>query len=102
VLENIHRHIEEGMSRVKAAIRGIGEIASAVVAMTLTLAAVYTPIVFSEGRTGRLFTEFALTLTGAVLVSGFTALTLRPNDVRQVARPGARPRTRLQHPRAGI
>jgi len=78
VLENIHRHIEEGMAPVRAAIVGIGELSSAVVAMTLTLAAVYAPVAFSPGRTGKLFAEFALTLAGAVLVSGFVALTLNP------------------------
>ena len=78
MLENIHRHIEEGMPPVKAAFKGSREIAFAVIAMTLTLAAVYAPIGFMEGRTGRLFTEFALTLAGAVIVSGFVALTLSP------------------------
>lgn len=78
VLENIFRHIEEGMEPVAAAIRGIREIAFAVIAMTLTLVAVYAPMAFATGRTGKLFTEFALTLAGAVLVSGFVALTLTP------------------------
>ncbi len=78
VLENIHRHIEDGMAPMRAAIVGITELSSAVVAMTLTLAAVYAPVVFSPGRTGKLFTEFALTLAGAVLVSGVVALTLSP------------------------
>jgi multidrug efflux pump len=78
VLENIHRHVEEGMAPMRAAMRGIGEISSAVIAMTLTLAAVYAPVAFAPGRTGRLFAEFALTLAGAVLVSGFVALTLTP------------------------
>jgi len=78
VLENIHRHIEEGIAPVKAAMKGIGEISTAVIAMTLTLAAVYAPVAFAPGRTGRLFTEFALTLAGAVLVSGMVALTLTP------------------------
>jgi multidrug efflux pump len=78
VLENIHRHIEDGMKPVPAAIKGIHEIGFAVIAMTLTLAAVYAPVAFSPGRTGRLFLEFALTLAGAVLVSGFVALTLTP------------------------
>ena len=78
MLENIHRHVEEGMSPMEAAFKGSREIAFAVIAMTLTLAAVYAPIGFMEGRTGRLFTEFALTLAGAVLVSGFVALTLSP------------------------
>ncbi|MBI2959204.1 MAG: efflux RND transporter permease subunit, partial [Betaproteobacteria bacterium] len=78
VLENIHRHIERGMRRKEAAMQGSREIAFAVVAMTLTLAAVFAPLAFATGRTGRLFIEFALTLAGAVLVSGFVALTLTP------------------------
>jgi len=78
VLENIYRHIEDGMPRVQAALRGAGEIGFAVVAMTLTLVAVYAPLAFATGRTGRLFIEFALALAGAVLVSGFVALTLTP------------------------
>jgi multidrug efflux pump len=78
VLENIYRHIEEGMKPFQAAIKGIREISFAVIAMTLTLAAVFAPLAFTPGRTGRLFGEFALTLAGAVLVSGFVALTLTP------------------------
>ncbi|THF61466.1 efflux RND transporter permease subunit [Pseudothauera nasutitermitis] len=78
MLENIYRHIEEGMHPLKAAFQGSREIAFAVIAMTLTLAAVYAPVAFMSGRTGKLFTEFALTLAGAVLVSGFVALTLSP------------------------
>ncbi len=78
VLENIFRHIEEGMKPVEAAFQGIREIGFAVVAMTLTLAAVYAPVAFTTGRIGRLFVEFALTLAGAVIVSGFVALTLSP------------------------
>jgi multidrug efflux pump len=78
MLENIFRHIEEGKPPLEAAMIGSKEITFAVVAMTVTLAAVYAPISFMEGRTGRLFTEFALTLAGAVIVSGFVALTLTP------------------------
>jgi multidrug efflux pump len=78
VLENIHRRIERGMRPVPAAIEGTREIGFAVIAMTLTLAAVYAPIAFAPGRTGRLFLEFALALAGAVVVSGFVALTLTP------------------------
>jgi multidrug efflux pump len=78
VLENIYRYIEEGMAPVAAAIKGTREIGFAVIAMTLTLAAVYAPVAFAPGRTGRLFLEFALTLAGAVIVSGFVALTLTP------------------------
>ncbi|MGZ5569798.1 MAG: efflux RND transporter permease subunit [Usitatibacter sp.] len=78
VLENIFRHIEEGKSRLDSALLGAREIAFAVIAMTITLAAVYAPLAFQTGRTGRLFIEFALALAGAVLVSGFVALTLSP------------------------
>ena len=78
VLENIHRHIEEGMSPYDAAIRGARELAWPVVAMTTTLIAVYVPIGFQGGLTGVLFTEFAFTLAGAVLLSGVIALTLTP------------------------
>ena len=78
VLENIYRNLENGMDRKQAALVGIREIGFAVMAMTLTLAAVYAPLAFATGRTGRLFIEFALTLAGAVLVSGGVALTLSP------------------------
>ena len=78
MLENIYRHVEDGMPPVKAALLGSREISFAIVAMTITLAAVYAPIGFMTGITGRLFTEFAWTLAGAVIVSGFVALTLSP------------------------
>ena len=78
VLENIFRHIEDGMAPIPAAIKGTREIGFAVIAMTLTLAAVYAPVAFATGRTGKLFLEFSLTLAGAVIVSGFVALTLTP------------------------
>jgi multidrug efflux pump len=78
VVENIHRHIEEGMSRVQAALQGAREIAMPVISMTITLAAVYAPIALVSGLTGALFREFALTLAGAVIVSGVVALTLSP------------------------
>lgn len=78
MLENIFRHIEEGLSPFQAALKGAKEVGFAIIAMTLTLAAVYAPLAFTPGRTGRLFVEFALTLAGAVIVSGFTALTLTP------------------------
>ncbi|SHE30029.1 efflux RND transporter permease subunit [Thermomonas hydrothermalis] len=78
VLENIHRHIEDGMTPLDAAIRGARELAWPVVAMTTTLIAVYLPIGFQGGLTGVLFTEFAFTLAGAVLLSGVIALTLTP------------------------
>jgi multidrug efflux pump len=78
VLENIHRHIEDGMTPVEASLAGGREIAFAVVAMTVTLAAVFAPLAFATGNTGRLFLEFALTVAAAVVVSGFVALTLTP------------------------
>lgn len=87
VLENIHRHIEEGLSPLKASIVGIKELSGAVIAMTLTLAAVYAPVAFSPGRTGKLFAEFALTLAGAVFVSGFVALTLSPMMCSKMLKP---------------
>ncbi len=117
VLENIFRHIEEGASAppgrpkasepslgevspqatvghqspFQAAIKGAREIAFAVVAMTLTLAAVFAPLAFTPGRTGRLFAEFALTLAGAVIVSGFVALTLTPMMCSKLLRHNANP-----------
>jgi len=78
VLENIHRHVEEGMSPLEASLKGGREIAFAVIAMTVTLAAVFAPLAFATGNTGRLFLEFALTVAAAVIVSGFVALTLTP------------------------
>jgi multidrug efflux pump len=78
VVENIHRHIEEGKTPFDAALEGAREIAMPVVSMTITLAAVYAPIGFLEGLTGALFKEFALTLAGAVVISGIVALTLSP------------------------
>jgi multidrug efflux pump len=90
VLENIYRHVEQGMPRLQAAFTGAKEIGFAVVAMTLTLATVYAPIAFMTGRTGKLFIEFALTLAGAVLVSGFVALTLSPMMCSRMLRHDAR------------
>jgi multidrug efflux pump len=78
MLENIYRHIENGEPPLEAAIKGAKEIGFAIVAMTLTLVAVFAPLAFAEGNTGKLFTEFAMTVAAAVLVSGFVALTLTP------------------------
>lgn len=78
VLENVYRYLESGMRPLQAAIRGSKEISFAIIAMTLTLAAVYAPIALSAGITGKVFTEFALTLAGSVLISGVVALTLTP------------------------
>lgn len=78
MLENIYRYIEKGMTPFAAAMKGSKEIVFAIVAMTLTLVAVYLPIAFTQGLTGALFRQFAVTLAGAVLISGFVALTLSP------------------------
>jgi multidrug efflux pump len=78
VVENIHRHISEGKTAVEAALIGTREIASPILSMTITLVAVYAPIAFMGGLTGALFKEFALTLAGAVVLSGVIALTLSP------------------------
>jgi multidrug efflux pump len=78
VVENVHRHIENGEDRKTAAIRGARELALPIIAMTTTLVAVYAPIGFMGGLVGTLFTEFAFTLAGAVLISGIIALTLSP------------------------
>jgi multidrug efflux pump len=78
VVENIHRHLEEGKSPVQASLQGAREIVGPVISMTITLAAVYAPIGFLGGLTGALFREFAFTLAGSVIVSGVVALTLSP------------------------
>jgi hydrophobe/amphiphile efflux-1 (HAE1) family protein len=78
MLENIHRHIEQGMAPLQAALTGSREITGAVMAMSLTLVAVYAPIGMVQGFTSALFREFAFTLAGAVLISAFVALTLSP------------------------
>src|SRR5437763_321173 len=78
VVENVERHMREGMSRMQAALQGARELIGPIIAMTITLAAVYTPIALQGGLTGALFREFALTLAGAVFISGVVALTLSP------------------------
>src|SRR6478736_3132115 len=78
VVENVERHIREGHTPVNAALLGARELVGPVISMTITLAAVYAPIAFQGGLTGALFREFAMTLAGAVMVSGFVALTLSP------------------------
>ncbi|TQF00425.1 MAG: MMPL family transporter [Spiribacter salinus] len=87
VVENIHRHIEDGMSRVDAALTGARELAVPIIAMTTTLLAVYAPIGFMGGLVGTLFTEFAFTLAGAVLISGIVALTFSPMIASKVLKP---------------
>ena len=78
VVENVERHVREGKTPFDAALFGARELIGPIIAMTITLAAVYTPIAFQGGLTGTLFREFALTLAGAVTISGIVALTLSP------------------------
>jgi multidrug efflux pump len=78
VVENIERHVREGKTRIQAALLGSRELLGPIIAMTITLATVYAPIGFQGGLTGSLFLEFAITLAGAVIVSGVVALTLSP------------------------
>jgi len=88
VLENIERHLREGMEAIPAAIQGARELIGPVIAMTITLAAVYVPIGFQGGLTGALFREFAFTLAGAVVISGIVALTLSPMMASRLIRRG--------------
>lgn len=88
VLENIERHLREGMDAIPAAIRGARELVGPVISMTITLAAVYLPIGFQGGLTGALFREFAFTLAGAVIISGIVALTLSPMMASRLIRKG--------------
>jgi multidrug efflux pump len=78
VVENVERHVRQGKSRIEAALIGARELVGPIIAMTITLAAVYTPIGFQGGLTGSLFLEFAVTLAAAVIVSGVVAVTLSP------------------------
>jgi multidrug efflux pump len=89
VVENVERHMRDGKTRIEAALAGARELRGPIIAMTITLAAVYTPIAFQGGLTGSLFLEFAITLAGAVVVSGLVALTLSPvMSARFVPDPG--------------
>lgn len=91
VVENVHRHIEQGESRFDAAINGAREMAVPIIAMTTTLVAVYAPIGFMGGLVGSLFTEFAFTLAGSVVISGIVALTLSPMLSGKVLKPHGNP-----------
>ncbi|HEY5891620.1 MAG TPA: efflux RND transporter permease subunit [Chthoniobacterales bacterium] len=88
VVENVERHLAEGMHPFQAAIKSARELAGPIIAMTITLAAVYAPIAIQGGLTGTLFREFAFTLAGAVLVSGVVALTLSPMMASALLRDG--------------
>lgn len=91
VLENVDRHIKEGETPFRAAIIGTREIAVPVIAMTITLIAVYSPMALMSGITGTLFKEFALTLAGAVFISGVAALTLSPMMSSRILKATAQP-----------
>ncbi|MCG6886706.1 MAG: efflux RND transporter permease subunit [Proteobacteria bacterium] len=91
VVENVHRHIELGKSRNQAAIDGARELGLPIIAMTTTLIAVYAPIGFMGGLVGTLFTEFAFSLAGAVLISGIVALTLAPMLSSRILKPAGEP-----------
>jgi multidrug efflux pump len=88
VVENVERHLREGLSRTNAALLGARELIGPIIAMTITLAAVYVPIALQGGLTGALFREFALTLAGAVFISGVVALTLSPMMSANLLRAG--------------
>jgi multidrug efflux pump len=87
VVENVDRHIRDGKSAIQASLLGARELVGPIIAMTITLAAVYAPIGFQGGLTGALFREFVFTLAGAVLISGIVALTLSPMMASVLARP---------------
>ena len=87
VVENVHRNIEEGMTPYDASIQGARELFTAIIAMTITLLAVFAPIGFVGGLTGTLFAEFAFTLAGAVIISGIVALTLSPMMCSKILKP---------------
>ena len=87
VVENVNRHLEDGMKPVPAAIQAARELAGPIIAMTVVLVAVYVPIGFQGGLTGALFTEFAFTLVGAITVSAIIALTLSPMMTSRFLRP---------------
>ena len=91
MLENVERHVSEGMRPFDAALRAGRELAAPTIAMTITLAAVYAPIAIQGGLTGALFKEFALTLAGAVVISGFVALTLSPMMSSKLLHAGEKP-----------
>ena len=87
VLENIYRHIENGLAPLQAAHAAMKEISFAVIATTVALVAVFLPLAYQKSITGRLFTEFAVTLCGAVIVSTFVALTLTPSFAARLLKP---------------
>src|SRR5215813_8601535 len=89
MVENVERHLHSGQSPVRAAMDAARELVGPIIAMTITLAAVYAPVGIQGGLTGALFREFAFTLAGAVIVSGVVALTLSPMMGSKLLRSGA-------------
>src|SRR6185436_8810100 len=87
VLEAIFRHVEEGMTPMKAAFKAMEEISFAVIAITISLVAVFAPLAFQKSTTGRLFIEFAMAVSGAVVISAFVALTLTPAMAARILKP---------------
>jgi multidrug efflux pump len=87
VLENIHRHIEQGMSPMDAAFKAMDEISFAIIAITISLVAVFLPLAFQTTSTGRLFIEFAVAVAGSVIISAFVALTLSPMMAARILKP---------------
>ena len=88
VVENVQRHIDDGQSPMQAAFTSMRELSTAIIAMMLTLIAVFLPLVFTGGLTGALFREFAVTLAGAVFISGIVALTISPMMAARLLKKG--------------
>ena len=97
VTENIYKKVEEGMHPIEAAIKGSNEIFFAVISISITLAAVFLPVIFLEGFVGRLFREFGIVLGSAVLVSAFVSLTLTPMLNAYLIRPGKQKQSKFYH-----
>lgn len=97
VTENIYKKVEEGMSPIEAAIKGSNEIFFAVISISITLAAVFLPVIFLEGFVGRLFREFGVVLGGAVLVSAFVSLSLTPMLNAYLIKPGKQKQSKFYY-----
>ena len=97
VTENIYKKVEEGMNPIEAAIKGSNEIFFAVISISITLAAVFLPVIFLEGFVGRLFREFGVVLGAAVLVSAFVSLTLTPMLNAYLIKPGKQKQSKFYH-----
>ena len=95
VTENIYKKVEEGMSPIEAAIKGSNEIFFAVISISVTLAAVFLPVIFLEGFVGRLFREFGVVIASAVMISAFVSLSLTPMLNAYMMRPGKQKRSRF-------